>query len=224
MEISWSVDMDEANRGIGNIVAPWRFLVFAAASVIAGMALVGALGWRDGVMLGFDIGALVFMALCAPLFSHEAEDMRRAARRNDANRALLLALTAIVSGVIMVTVAGVLMQQGARKPLEIALVLATLCLSWLFSNLVYALHYAHLYYRAGEDGKDCGGCNFPGTKEPDYWDFAYFSSCLGMTFQTSDTDITENRIRQVGMFHGLAAFVFNIGVIAFSINVLGSGS
>ena len=215
--------MDEAGKGIGNIVAPWRFLAFAAVSIGAGTALVGSLGWRDGVMLGFDIGALLFMILCVPLFSHEADDMRRAARRNDGNRALLLALSALVSGVIMVAVAGVLMQQGARKPLEIALVLATLCLSWLFSNLVYALHYAHLFYRAGKDGKDCGGLDFPGTSEPDYWDFAYFSSCIGMTFQTSDIDITAPRIRRIAMFHALAAFVFNIGVIAFSINVLGSG-
>ena len=150
--------------------------------------------------------------------------MRRDAKRNDANRALLLGITAMVSGVIMVTVASVLLQQGARKPFEIALVLATLCLAWLFSNLVYALHYAHLYYVAGPDGKDSGGLEFPDTKEPDYWDFAYFSSCVGMTFQTSDTNITSQRLRRIGMFHGLAAFVFNLGVIAFAINVLGGGS
>jgi uncharacterized membrane protein len=124
----------------------------------------------------------------------------------------------------MVTVASVLMQQGARKPLDIALVLATLCLSWLFSNLVYALHYAHLYYVAGPDGKDSGGLEFPDTKEPDYWDFAYFASCVGMTFQTSDTNIRSRRLRRIGMFHGLAAFAFNLGVIAFSINVLGGES
>jgi uncharacterized membrane protein len=192
-------------RGIGNIILPWRFLSFAAVAIGSGVALL-------------------FIMLCAPLFRDEADQMRRDAKKNDASRGLLLGITAIVSGVIMVTVASVLMQQGARKPLEIALVLATLCLSWLFSNLVYALHYAHLYYVAGPDGKDSGGLEFPDTKEPDYWDFAYFTSCLGMTFQTSDTNITSRRLRRIGMFHGLAAFVFNLGVIAFSINVLGGGS
>ena len=206
------------------IVAPWRFLSFAAVAIGSSVALIGPIGWRAAIMLGFDIGALLFFMLCAPLFGDEAEQMRRDAKKNDADRALLLGITAIVSGVIMVTVASVLMQQGERKPLEIVLVLVTLCLAWLFSNLVYALHYAHLYYLAGPDGKDSGGLEFPDTREPDYWDFAYFSSCMGMTFQTSDTNITSRRFRRVGMFHCLAAFVFNIGVIAFSINVLGGGS
>jgi uncharacterized membrane protein len=65
---------------------------------------------------------------------------------------------------------------------------------------------------------------FPKTEEPDYWDFAYFASPRGMTFQTSDSDITSRRIRRTAMFHALAAFVFNIGLIAFSINVLGGGT
>uniref|UniRef100_UPI0013D6F9D9 DUF1345 domain-containing protein n=2 Tax=Pseudomonadota TaxID=1224 RepID=UPI0013D6F9D9 len=51
----------------------------------------------------------------------------------------------------------------------------------------------------------------------------YFSFCLGMTFQTSDMNITSRRIRRVVTAHCLAAFVFNLGIIAFSINVLGGG-
>ncbi len=43
-----------------------------------------------------------------------------------------------------------------------------------------------------------------------------------MTFQTSDTDICNSGIRKTATFHSLAAFVFNIGVLAFTINVLGN--
>ena len=63
----------------------------------------------------------------------------------------------------------------------------------------------------------------PGTDEPDYWDFVYFAFTLGMTFQTSDVSITDRRIRRVVLGHSLAAFVFNLGVLAFTINVLGGG-
>ena len=42
-----------------------------------------------------------------------------------------------------------------------------------------------------------------------------------MTFQTSDVDITSGKFRRIVTFHTLGAFVFNIGVIAFSINILG---
>jgi uncharacterized membrane protein len=86
--------------------------------------------------------------------------------------------------------------------------------------MLYALHYAHIFYTRREEGTDRGGLDFPGTKEPDNWDFVYFSFCLGTTFQTSDTEMTLRRFRRVSTAHCLAAFVFNIGVIAITINTL----
>jgi uncharacterized membrane protein len=44
-----------------------------------------------------------------------------------------------------------------------------------------------------------------------------------MTFQTSDVTISDARIRRFVTMHALGAFIFNIGVLAFTINVLGSG-
>ena len=70
-------------------------------------------------------------------------------------------------------------------------------------------------------GTTARGSTFPKCDEPDYWDFLYFSYTLGMTFQTSDVDITSRHIRKVVVGHCLAAFVFNLGVLAFTINVLG---
>ena len=84
------------------------------------------------------------------------------------------------------------------------------------------LHYAHGYYVQDESGGDCRGLDFPGTRTPDYGDFAYFAFTLGMTFQTSDVAISSPATRRVVLLHTFAAFVFNIGVIAFTINLLGS--
>jgi uncharacterized membrane protein len=114
-------------------------------------------------------------------------------------------------------------QSGQWPP--IALLVGTLLLVWAFANSIYALHYAHAFYATDEDsGSDTGGIDFPETPTPDYWDFAYFSFTLGMTFQTSDVAITSGSIRKVALLHCFAAFVFNIGVIAFTINVLGGSS
>ena len=74
-----------------------------------------------------------------------------------------------------------------------------------------------------EGAEDARGIEFPQTPEPNYWDFIYFATCLGMTFQVSDMYITSSRLRKVVMFHCLAAFVFNLGILAFTINVLGGG-
>ena len=209
-----------SESGIGNRIAPARFLAFLAITIATAALAIPSLGLRTGAMLGFDMGALVFLAICLPMLRHEASDMRAAARRNDANRFLLLLITLAVSLVVLAAVASELMDRAAASAWTTPLVIATLVLSWTFSNTIYALHYAHLFYTARDD-KDAGGLTFPETEEPDYWDFVYFAFCLGMTFQTSDVEVTQGRLRRPVTLHCLAAFVFNLGVIAFTINVLG---
>lgn len=212
------------SRGIGNVIAPWRFVLFLAVAAIGGGVLIPMMGWARGALTSFDIAACIFLCISAPLLNDEADEMRRSAERNDANRAVLLLISALVTGVIMVAVAFELLQPGKPPAIDVALIIGSLVMSWLFSNTMYALHYAHIFYTRREDGKDECGLDFPDTKEPDYWDFIYFSFCLGMTFQTSDTDMTSRRFRRVSTAHCLAAFVFNIGVIAFTINTLGGSS
>ena len=206
---------------LGNRIAPPRFIVFAGVMIAGtGLAMVPfGLDWARALMAGFDAAAIVFLVSLWPVFDDESDTMRARSRANDANRAGLLLLTALVSGVILVAVASELSGEG--RPI-VALVIATLLLAWLFSNIVYALHYADLFYTADAAGKDDGGLEFPDCDEPDYSDFTYFSFTLGMTFQTSDVSIVSRRVRRVATGQCLAAFVFNIGVIAFTINVLGN--
>ncbi|KQU47283.1 hypothetical protein ASG67_13485 [Sphingomonas sp. Leaf339] len=205
---------------LGQRVAPPRFVLFVVIFLAALAGCIPWLGRGRGIMAAFDIGATVFLISVATLLGHgEAARMRAAARLNDANRAVLLGFTGVTMIVILVAVAGEL--KGRNDTLSIILVVTTLVLAWLFSNTIYALHYAHLYYSEGDNGKDEGGLGFPGDDTPDYWDFAYFSFTLGMTFQTSDVEISNSRIRRVVLGQSMAAFVFNIGVLAFTINVLG---
>ena len=124
---------------------------------------------------------------------------------------------------MLVVVASELRQKVAPAGPQLMLIIGTLMLGWLFSNLIYTFHYAYLFYLDGENGGDHGGLEIPECPAPDYWDFAYFAFTLGMTFQTSDIQITSPVIRRVALFHCLAAFVFNLGIIAFSINIIGGG-
>ncbi|WP_100237776.1 MULTISPECIES: DUF1345 domain-containing protein [Sphingobium] len=201
-------------------IFPWRYGMFLAllASMVP-FALL--LPWHEAVMAGFDLAALAFLLSVWPLLDSDPDSMRRKAAENDANRQLMLLLTGIVSIVVLVAVGVAVSQHGGPSAASIALLLATLALAWLFSNLVYAMHYAHIFYLEGDRGGDSGGLDFPDTKEPGYWDFVYFAFTLGMTFQTSDTAVTATAMRQTVVFHCLAAFVFNLGILAFTINVLG---
>jgi uncharacterized membrane protein len=202
--------------------APARFILFVLVLIVgigAGLAL-----WRplQGIMAGFDIAAFVFLGTCVPLLNDDAAQMRRHSKENDANRLTLLAITVAVTIVILVTVGAIIARSKGLQIFDVLMIIATLALAWLFGNVVYAFHYAHMYYQAGKDrGGDAAGIVFPGTKEPDYWDFVYFAFTLGMTFQTSDCDITAPAIRRIAIGQCMAAFIFNLGVLAFTINALG---
>src|SRR4051812_20891817 len=218
---------ERERKAIGNKVAPTRFILFIVAATVAtaALALSGKVDPRQALMLGFDAGAVVFLISCLTLLvPTDPESMRAHSEANDANRTFLLAITGAVMAAILVAVASEVVG-GSPEPFQKILVLATLVLAWLFSNSVYALHYAHLCYHPEKAQRRGGGLGleFPGTPAPDYADFAYFAFTLGMTFQTSDVSIASPGIRNVVTIHSLAAFAFNLGVLAFTINVLGSG-
>jgi uncharacterized membrane protein len=209
-------------RTIGNIIAPPRFLAFLVALIVAFPIAAHAFDrWALGAMAAFDLAAALFLVLCIPLLStREARVIREHATENDANRHVLLAITGIVMAVLLTAIAAETVGHNPQ-PFTKSLIIGTLALAWVFSNTVYALHYAHLVYMHPDVG--CVGLEFPGTPQPVYWDFVYFSFTCGMAFATSDVVITQTHMRKTVTIHCLAAFAFNIGVLAFTINVLGSG-
>jgi uncharacterized membrane protein len=219
------VNPARSRPSIGNRIAPPRFLLFLGVLVLtyAGYVMgLGQRGWLDGVAVAFDVAALVFLISLAGLVRYSSPEILRShAAANDANRVLILLLSTLLTAVAMAAIIGELRGARTGDPAAVVTLVGTLILVWLFANSVYALHYAHAYYAIGADGGDAGGLEFPGTKTPDYHDFAYFAFTLGMTFQTSDVQITANGIRRIVLLHTFGAFLFNIGLIAFAINVLG---
>lgn len=213
-------------QGLGRYVAPPRFLAFTVLLPI-GFALHQA--WKPGARLvdsasmGFDLAAAVFLISLIPLLNKSGAAVIRAhADANDANRLLILLVTSVLTVAVLVTISSELPAARHGNVWAIVRLVGTLLLIWLFANVVYALHYAHEYYRSQPDcSEGRRGLEFPGEGEPGYADFLYFSFTLGMTFQTSDVDITARRIRTIALLHSFAAFIFNLGVIAFTINALG---
>jgi uncharacterized membrane protein len=209
---------------IGNRVAPQRFILFfimLGASVAA--ATLIAPWWRS-VMIGFDISALVFVLSCLRLYNDPPRKMREAAVANVANRIVLLVLSFALVVVILVAVGSELGGSQKTGPFDIALTIATLLVAWFFGNTVYALHYAHLFYTADDGGKDQAGIQFPMVKgsrrDPTFSDFVYFAFTVGAALQVSDTPIDSEHIRKVVTAHTIAAFIYNVGVFALTVNLL----
>lgn len=213
----------EAKR-IGNWLAPPRFLIFLSVLVIATPVMLSLFGQDKGqlaLLAAFDMAALAFLVGIAPLLKQgSAATMRAHAAANDANRLLVLILNLVMAAAILAIIGSLLGLDGARESRTIALVIVSLAAAWFFANTVFALHYAHLYYLPVAEG-DARGLDFPGDDTPDYGDFLYFSFTLGMTFQTSDVTVTGRHMRRIVLMHSIAAFIFNIGILAFVINTLG---
>jgi len=213
-------------NAIGNRIAPPRFLLFLAMLPVGFFgyrALPGADTLADSAAMAFDFAALVFFVSLAPLVRyHDAATMRAHAAENDANREFVLGLTILLTVAVMAAIAGEMTGARLGEHGAAAKLIGTLLLVWLFTNSVFTLHYAHAYYEHDETtDNDVAGLNFPDTTTPTYGDFAYFAFTLGMTFQTSDVEIASPGMRRIVLLHSFGAFLFNIGVIAFAINVLG---
>jgi len=197
---------------------PWLMVstfVFVAASstmMLSGVKPVSAL------LIGFDLGALLFLSMLARMFTRAgAEHMARQARAQDTGRRGTLCIAVAVSSVVLVALSTELHAAKNGGAVAMGMAALSIVLSWLFMNTMYALHYAHGYY--GDFGKQHEGLEFPGTKQPDYWDFVYFAFVVGMCFQVSDVQITSHTLRRTALLHSVVAFFFNVFIIALSVNI-----
>ncbi len=211
-----------ASKSIINRLMPWRFALFFLLLAAACTLSVPLAGWTGGLLAGFDVAAIGFLASHRSILSYDAKRLRQAASRNDANRVWLLVISFLLSVVILAAVIGELADPERLRPIDKLLVAASLVLVWTFGNAVYTLHYAHLFYSTDDGGKDRAGLEFPKTKEPLMSDFVYFAFTLGVAVQTSDVVVTSPHIRKIVTAHCVAGFFFNLGVLALTINVLAS--
>ena len=211
---------------LGTRIAPARFLLFLAVLAIVGLGFVIlGVSIQDALEYAFDIAVVTFLGSLWPLLKDAgAPEMRRHSSENEANRPLVLGITMVMSVAVFAAIVGDLKYAKAGSLVAMGTLIATLTLAWAFTNAVFALHYAHAFYsKAPKEGGDVGGIDFPGTKEPDYWDFLYLSFTLGMSFGTPDVNLSRGAVRRVVMAQCFVAFIFNIGVVAFIINALGGG-
>ncbi|HEX3349760.1 MAG TPA: DUF1345 domain-containing protein [Acetobacteraceae bacterium] len=176
-------------------------------------------------LVAWDFGCLLFLALCAALFSTTAAtaatSLPEAAEAQEAGEWTIFSLT--LAGVVASfgAIIGEFSHAGSdHRGFRVTLVSATLFLSWLLTHTEFAMRYAHEYYDIAADGYTVHrGLEFPGDRDPDYWDFFYFALVLGMTFQVSDVQITDHHLRRLAAAHGLLGFLFNTVILALTINL-----
>ena len=207
---------------------PYPLRVIRARPRLAISTLIGMLiaimcpsGWNlaTRILIGWNVGVWLYLVLVYYLMaSTEPRNIVARAATQDEGRFAILGLTVIAA---LATVGAIVFEIASTKTADqqshLLLAILTILSSWFFIHTMFALHYAHEYY--GEFGGKKSGLNFPGDEDPTYWDFVYFSFVIGMTAQVSDVAVTSKSIRQTVTAHSIVSFLFNVSLLALTVNI-----
>jgi len=178
--------------------------------------------------VAWDASGLVYLLLAFRLmFNCDAAHIKAVAGARDDSRLVILTLILLAIGASFVAIAQLIGHAkqpsiDSREQIFLAgLAILTIITSWSVTQVAFAIHYAHEYYRPGKGG-DALGLIFPDCDVPDYWDFLYFSTSIGATSQTSDTSIRSRNLRRLVTLHAVIAFFFNTAVLALTVNIAAS--
>jgi uncharacterized membrane protein len=196
----------------GGAAGTLSFLLVAHSSIVS-------------LMVAWDVGALVLLALTWRVILRSSAKMTKARAANEDPGRYGVFVIAVGSSLVSLF-AAVFVLRGKKDLVQASLVgaldtLAVLAVvfAWIVTHTTYALRYARLYYQP-KNGETREGLNFPGVEPPDDMDFAYFSFVLGMAFQVSDVSITCKHIRRAVLWHSLQSFLYNTVILALSLNLL----
>lgn len=199
------------------------FLIGAVASLLA-LPLLLARVPELAVGAAAIVFFVIYLALMAARIPHlDGETLRRRGQNDDEPAPVILAVTllAVTAAVVSLFFA---LNAKPSDAIKVGLAFASVVLGWATIHTMFALHYAHLYWRPAEQAEDNdakrGGLDFPETDAPGAYDFLYFSFVIGMTAQTSDVGITTTAMRKLNLLHAIVCFFFNTVLVAAAVNAV----
>ena len=198
-------------------------------SIVFGLAvylLLASLLGRPPVfsaLVAWNAGAIAFLAVTGHMMlTTELAAIRKRAVTQDEGRIAILALVVLAAVAMLAAVVSELVvarsMEGSGRVLHVLVAAFTVVTSWFFTQVLFALHYAHDFYLARSFGEP-DPLEFPGTPDPLYADFLHFAVVLGATAQTADITFQGSLLRPVGTLHSLMAFLFNASLVGLSVNV-----
>lgn len=207
-----------------------RLLLVGVTTAIAAVLLPEWLSLPIRLLAAWDAGMICLLILTWWVMLRSTPAMmRKVAQQQDVSR-LVISIVVTTAALVSVLAIALMLQEGKQTSsilfaLYLALSLVTILSAWMLVHTIFALHYAHGYYRDGSQSLQeakAEELDFPGEADPDYWDFLYFSFVIGMTSQVSDVEIISRSLRKLVLFHSILSFFFNTMVLAMSINIVAS--
>jgi uncharacterized membrane protein len=190
---------------------------------VAGIFLPSSWLWLTRALVAWNIAVWFYLLTMGWMMMRaDHREVKRIAAQQDERGSVILGALVIAALMSIGAIVGELtamskMAEDARS-LHYALVIATLLGSWFLLGALFCFHYAHLYYRQGER---C--LQFPGNeRQPDYWDFLYFSFTIAVAAQTSDVTVLSQDLRKLVLGQSVLSFFFNLLILGLSVNIAAS--
>lgn len=198
-----------------------RFLASVAAAIVLFLCLPSAWPVMQRLLLAWNAGAALFLLLIYLWMKSlsAAQICSRFAEEDEGAPVIMMVviLAAVLSlAAIVALLAGAGDAQPGSRGAHYALAGATVVISWLLVPTMFALHYADMFYSEPEGDRPL---EFPGTRMPVFWDFAYFSFTIAAACQTSDVTTRSSAVRRTVLAHTVISFLFNASILGFAINV-----
>ena len=196
-----------------------------SAAAVLGLA-VGILAPADTIiskiLIGWNAGVWTYLLLMLWLATRaRADDVKRIAEIEDENAGLVLFMVCIAAiaslATITVNLVGSKDLDSTARLLHYGFTGMTVVGSWLLTGVIFSVHYARLFYTW--EGEEPALRFAEGLRNPNYWDFLYFSFTIGVAVQTADVGVATRGLRKVVLGQSLIGFLFNTAILGFSINI-----
>lgn len=177
-------------------------------------------GWLKSVLAGFSFAALLYTAAIAVILQRANDDELPAlAARHDQRASFVLTAGLFLDFAALGLIILFLMTR-TMDAVAVGLAALSIFAAWALLNMLFAIHYAHVYFSC--NAREKPQLQFPGDGPRVFSDFVYFAFVIGMTFQVSDVAILDRGMRRLVLAHSILAFLFNVFVLALAVNALGS--
>lgn len=189
---------------------------------------------------------ILYLLMSLYLLPHmTVENLKKHAGNIDEPVWIIFLVTFVAVIVAIVSLFILINREGQPDQFDLIITLASVPLGWLTIHMLTAMHYARIYWQktshnshngkqnsgqiSGQNSGNTpannsenyrGGLQFPGTPEPVGSDFVYYSYVIGMTAQTSDTNVTTSAMRRTTLRHSIVSFFFNTVLVAAAVNVV----
>jgi uncharacterized membrane protein len=199
-----------------------RLLIAATAGLAIALFLPGSWNFITRTLTGWNVAVWAYLLLMGWLMARASQArVRKIAEQEDNSGVMVLAM---LSAGATLSLVAIVFELSSAKGLGPDLRLfhyvftgVTVLSSWLLLAMIYTFHYARLFYRSPESQRSL---RFPDDeKNPDYWDFLYFSMTIAVAAQTSDISVMSGAMRKAVLAQSVMSFLFNAAIVGMSINI-----